>query len=652
MKKIQALVVACGIGLAANAQIYGLNPSTDGGFETGIDFPTNNWSVINSTTSVNRWYVNDAAPAYAGARCAVISNSATGYAYTLTSSGTSHFLRDVSVPPGSTSINLSFYWKGQGQIGADRLLVYTAPTSVVPASNVPASPSTALPGATLIWTQTTTSATFVQANVALPSTLAGTSVRLIFTWQSDASGGSSPAVAVDNISFTYECGTPAAITGNGPLCQGGTIALGNVFAGGTWSSATPAVATVTPSGLLTGASAGTSVITYTVGTCQSTAVVTVSPLPDAITGQDTVCLGSTTTFANSVIGGTWTSSYPAIATVLSTSGVVTGVAVGISHITYTMPGGCATTDTVFVVNNPGPITGPSQLCPGTTIVVGCSPAGGRWTSLNPGAASINPVTGSVSGIAADTVRLQYASPFGGCRRFTTITVNPLPAPIVARNVICALKTDTAFDATPGGTWSSLSPSLISINPVTGEFNTLAGGSAIIRYTLATSCAVTKTISVNPQPTPIVMFNGPTNTLYTDTFYVSYQWYHSVFGEVPGGNTFKTAGLYSGSYYVIVTDTLGCSAASTPFTYNTSMNASEIAKNTSLITVYPNPAKGEIFVPSKEVATVIVTSMDGRILINEQNTGKVNISSLSTGVYLVTLFAGNGMRLGSNKLTVE
>ncbi len=651
MKKLQALVVACGIGISAHAQIYGLNPATDGGFETGTDFPSNNWSVINSTTSVNKWYINNAAPAYAGAQCAVISNSASGYAYTISSSGASHFLRDIAVPPGATSINLSFYWKGQGEPGGDRLLVYTAPTSVVPTSNVPASPSTALGGATLVWTQTTTSASFVPVTLPLPATLAGTTVRLIFTWQSNASGGTSPAVAVDNIGLSYECGTPAAITGNGPLCQGGTIALGNIFAGGTWNSATPAVATITPGGLLTGAAAGTSTITYTIGSCQSTAVVTVSPLPAAITGRDTVCLGSNTALANSVIGGTWSSSYPAIASVLPTSGIVSGEAVGISHITYTMPGGCSTTDTVFVVNNPGPITGPTQLCPNTTIVVACSPAGGRWTSLNPGSASINSTSGAVTGIAADTVRLQYASPFGGCRRYTTITVNPLPAAIVARNIICALKTDTAFDATSGGIWTSLSPALLSINSSTGQFNTLAGGNAVIKYTLATSCAVTKTISVNPQPSPVVAFNAGTNTMYTDTFYVSYQWYHSVFGEVPGANTFQTAGLYTGSYYVVVTDTLGCTAASSLFAYNTSMAVGNTAHTTGY-EVYPNPAKNEVIVPSKDVANITISAMDGRVLIEKQNTGKVDVSALPTGLYMITLYDSHGTRLSATRLTVE
>ncbi|HEY1019922.1 MAG TPA: HYR domain-containing protein, partial [Sediminibacterium sp.] len=67
----------------------------------------------------------------------------------------------------------------------------------------------------------------------------------------------------------------AAITGNGPLGVGGTITLANATAGGTWSSSVPGVATVNASGVVTGVSAGTTVISYTID-CGTAATVTVT----------------------------------------------------------------------------------------------------------------------------------------------------------------------------------------------------------------------------------------------------------------------------------------------------------------------------------------------------------------------------------------
>ena len=66
-----------------------------------------------------------------------------------------------------------------------------------------ASNATAIAGATLVFTQAATQAAYTTQTIILPAALAGTTVRLIFTWQNDNSGGANPAAAVDNISLTY-----------------------------------------------------------------------------------------------------------------------------------------------------------------------------------------------------------------------------------------------------------------------------------------------------------------------------------------------------------------------------------------------------------------------------------------------------------------
>lgn len=652
MKKIQALALACSICIAGKAQITALNPAIQGGFESGTTFGSNGWTVINpATLTDNRWIVSSNATPYNGTMGAHISNNDAAWAYTTTGARTCHFFRDIVIPAGAVSIDLSFYWKGNGQVGNDRMLVYTAPTSVVPLVNQPISPASALAGATLVWTQTTTSPTYALATVSLPPSLAGTTVRLIFTWQNDASAGVSPGAAVDNISLTYLCGSPAAITGVAPLCPGAIVPLSNVFTGGTWASSNSAVGTISPSGVLTGIAAGTTTITYTSGSCVSTAVLSVSPLPAPITGNDTVCLGGTTTFANSVLGGTWSSSYPAVASVLTTSGVITGNAVGASFITYTMPGGCNTYDTVFVVNVPSAISGPTAVCPGSSINMVCTPAGGVWSSMNPGSAAINSSSGVVTGIAADTAVIKYASPLGGCPSYITITINPLPAPIMARSEMCAQGTDTAYNATPGGTWSSLTPALATVSPYGYVVPTGTAGVAVIKYTLSTSCGVTKSITLTPLPTPVVTFDGPNNTLFTDTTYVTYQWYHSIFGELPGANTFKVAGTFNGNYYVIVTDEKGCWGKSALYPYNSALaGVNEAAAST--ISIFPNPVTNVINVATTATVKVQVASIEGKVLLTKTGSGELFIGSLAPGTYLVSVFDIEGKKLATKSITKQ
>ena len=108
--------------VGANAQTTLISATGDGGFETGSTFALNNWTSVNHTT--NTWQVGAASTPFAGARAGFVSNDGgTTYAYTLTTSQTSHFYRDITVPAGETKIQLSFQWKGSGESGFDRLLV-------------------------------------------------------------------------------------------------------------------------------------------------------------------------------------------------------------------------------------------------------------------------------------------------------------------------------------------------------------------------------------------------------------------------------------------------------------------------------------------------------------------------------------------------
>ena len=73
------------------------------------------------------------------------------------------------------------------------------------------------------------------------------------------------------------------ITGTLNVCVNSTIQLsgsGSPAVSNPWTSGTPAIATVSNTGLVTGKSAGISIITYTdINGCIKTATVTVNALP-------------------------------------------------------------------------------------------------------------------------------------------------------------------------------------------------------------------------------------------------------------------------------------------------------------------------------------------------------------------------------------
>ena len=167
----------------------------------------------------------------------------------------------------------------------------------------------------------------------------GSTATIIYTVTNSC--GSATAHLVVTVDAIPYAGT---ITGSATACVGSTTSLSSSVSVGVWSSSNPAIAPVT-SGVVSGLSAGTATISYTVtnscGTATTTSVITVNPLPSAgtITGTATVTVGSTTTLSNATTGGTWSSSNTSVATV-GTSGVVSGITAGTATISYTFISSC------------------------------------------------------------------------------------------------------------------------------------------------------------------------------------------------------------------------------------------------------------------------------------------------------------------------
>ena len=296
---------------------------------------------------------------------------------------------------------------------------------------------------------------------------------------------------------------PLPITGTTNVCVGRTTTLSDPVSGGIWTSGTTSVATVgSGTGVVTGVTAGTSVITYSVGagsTCMVTTTVLVNPLPVAIAGTTSVCLGLTSTLTDATPGGTWSSTPTTVATVGSGTGIVTGVSIGTAFITYTLSTGCIATTIVTVNPLPAAITGTLSVCKGLTTTLADVTTGGTWSSGTTSVATIGSSTGIATGVSAGTSIITYMLTATGCISTAVLTVNPLPATITGPTSVCAGSTITLADVTPGGTWSSSTTSVATIGSSTGIVSGVGAGVTTITYTLPTGCIMTTVITVNPLP---------------------------------------------------------------------------------------------------------------------------------------------------------
>ncbi len=387
------------------------------------------------------------------------------------------------IAAGTVSINYSV---GGGCNVSVTVTVNPLPPAINGTLHVCAGATTSLTDSTGGGTWATSGFASVGTATGVVTGLSGGMATIVYTLA--GTGCATAAIVTINPS-------PAAMAGPMAVCIGATIHLVETSTGGTWSNSNPIVASLgTATGIVTGGSIGTTTIEYTLPTgCQATATVTVSTSPTAIAGPATVCTGATMTLTDSIGGGLWSSSNPAVATIGSLSGIVTGLTPGgFTTITYSLGTGCTVTHLVSVIALPVAITGPVSLCVGANISLSDSTGGGVWNSPATGTATISSA-GIVHGVSAGSAIISYTSASTGCTQTTTITVNPNPGPITGPSSVCVGATIAETDTSAGGVWSESLPGL-TIDPA-GTITGISTGEPVITYTLG-SCAVMRTITVN------------------------------------------------------------------------------------------------------------------------------------------------------------
>ncbi len=293
---------------------------------------------------------------------------------------------------------------------------------------------------------------------------------------------------------------PAAISGTNIVCLGSSPIMSDAVTGGSWSSSATIISIGSTSGIVTGLALGTAVLTYSFsGICPVYKTVTVSPLPAPITGPSTVCIGLTVALSDASGAGTWSSSTTSVATVGSSSGVVTGIFPSTSDITFTSAlTGCSVTRTETVINVPT-VTGKTTLCQYTTATYGGISPGGTWSSSNPAVGTIDVATGTLYAVAPGTTTVSYTISTG-CYKTMNVTVIPSPSPITGPGTVCAGGTISLSTPSSGGSWSSSSTSVATVGTggaVTGSPTVVAPTVVTITYAFPTTCKAIYTITVSP-----------------------------------------------------------------------------------------------------------------------------------------------------------
>ncbi len=301
-----------------------------------------------------------------------------------------------------------------------------------------------------------------------------------------------------------------AITGRDSICIGETITLNNPTATpwGAWTSTDTTRATVratdSTTAQMTSISGGPVTIYYNAYTnCGSSPAyhaVYISPYAGVIDGADSVCVGESTFMADYIAGGVWSLSSTTLATV-ATWGEVYTIRVGVDTVKFTVPSAhCGSATAVHPLKIlahavAGHISGADSVCVGSTITMSCTATGGKWLVSDTSLASIDSVTGVLSGRALGTVSV-YNRIANYCNTaYDTFRVRIMGAPavpvITGPDSIC-LTVGSLFRSAPHGTWS-LTNALAIVTASTDTSATIAGatlGIDTIVFHAITACGST------------------------------------------------------------------------------------------------------------------------------------------------------------------
>lgn len=403
----------------------------------------------------------------------------------------------------------------------------------------------------------------------------------------------------------------------------------------TWTSSAPTIATVSPSGLVTGVTAGSATITATALTATGTATVTVTPPPIAsieitpanatlIPGQNATLVAVAKDASGGTLSGrtiAWTSSAPSVATVTQ-GGVVTAVAQGNASISASAEGKSATAS---ITVSPPPVAtvtvtlNSSSLTPGqfTQAIATVNDAqGGKlegrtiaWSSSNPAVATVDGF-GVVSALAPGNTTIGAISE--GKSGSAALTVTQIPVATVTLSIGSATMrvgdvqnaSATTRDAN-GNTlngrpiaWTSSNPGVASVSSA-GVITANAVGATAITASSEGQFA-TAAITVTPNVASIVV------TLGQGTLTVGSQTQVTATAKDAGGTTLTGVAISfaTSNPAVASVSSSGLVTAIAPGTVNISATSGAITGSASLTV---NAA----LVP---VASVTVTPAAGTVTI--------------------------------------
>jgi len=444
------------------------------------------------------------------------------------------------------------------------------------------------------------------------------------------------------------------IVGATTVCAISTLQLTNATPNGVWSSDNSGIASVDGNGVVTGVSAGTVAINYTLANtngCETkiTEYITVTAKPTKPTisagGSTAFCTpGNVSLTSSAASGNQWYKDGVAIAgaTAQTYSATDTGAYTVITTLsTCTSDESNPTVVTANVTPSP-PIIKASKTttaCQGDTVTLHTSSPTNKW--FKDGTEILGETSNFYTATSSGSYTIEATNTAGCISGFSApiiVTIAPYPVvdPIVGTSTVCALSTLQLTNATPSGVWSSDNNAIATVDS-SGLVTGVNPGTIAINYTLANSSGCTTVVSQNITVTakpnkPTISASGPTSfcapgtVTLTSSSATGNQWYKG--GSLIAGATAATYNATDTGEYTVITTLNNCTS-----------DVSDPTLVTANATPIVNPIVGATIVCTKSKIQLTnstpsgvwssdnngIASIDGNGFITGGNAGTVTIN---------------------------